>query len=212
MKSRWCSTVAASPLSQCAICCLEWNEEQDAPPLFPQFMSEQLNLHAFIVESFKDVASDMERTRINPEAVLQYDLLADALAWSDEYPANSKRPPVELSSVRVLLRYRTTIILQSPDERLKPYWEQALLMFPNWGGFTPGRSKPSADLVEYYESQRKAGGQSLVRLNKFLRRRCPRGEGGDRRIRGRKSFRVACFWWAEQRENSAFREGGELLR
>jgi hypothetical protein len=133
-------------------------------------MNAQLNSHAFIVESFKDIASDMDRTRIDPQAVLQYDLLADALAWSDEYPANSRCPPAELGSIRVLLRYRTTVILQSPDERLKPYWEQALLIFPNWAGFAPDRSKPSAELVEYYESEKKVGDQSLVRLNRALRR------------------------------------------
>lgn len=135
-----------------------------------QFMSTQLNAHAFIVESFTDIASDMDRTRVDPKAILQYDLLADALVWSDEFPAQSKCPPVELGSIRVLLKYRTSVILQSPDERLKPYWEQALLMFPHWAGFIPERSEPSLELVEFYKSHRKTGDNTIERLNVFLRR------------------------------------------
>jgi hypothetical protein len=129
-----------------------------------------LEIHAYISESFEDIASEMDHTNVNPEAVLQFDLFADALLWSDEYPPPRKDRLGDITCVRVLLRYRTTFLLGNPDQRLKPYWDQALLMFPNWAGFTPHRMKPTEELRNFYEKQKKIGDKSIIHFEKYCRR------------------------------------------
>jgi hypothetical protein len=137
-------------------------------------------MNTFIIKSFEIIASEMERTNVNPEAIITYDLFADALAWSDEYPNNYLNNPNahfdEMSSIRVLFRYRTTILLGTPDEILRPYWDQALLLFPNWAGFNPERLKPKQELVNFYECNKTAGNKNIIRLEKYFCRLCNKEE------------------------------------
>ena len=104
-----------------------------------------------IEPSLRDVASRLNSCRPNPEATIKYDLLADALIWPDELPV--PRQPGEfskLSMVRVLQRYRTTVILGAPNSDLEKYWLLGKELFPEWCGFQPDRMTTSDQRVALY--------------------------------------------------------------
>jgi hypothetical protein len=128
------------------------------------------DINIYIIESFKDIASELDRTTASSEAVLSYDLLADALVWSDEFPPPRKDRLGDITSIRVLLRYRTSILLGKPDTSLKLYWDWALKMFPNWAALCPERLKPTEEIVKFYEEHKIMGDKSIHRMEKYCRR------------------------------------------
>jgi hypothetical protein len=129
-------------------------------------------MNAFITESFQLMASDMNQMHFDPGAILKYDLLADGLVWSDECPSIPRGLFDEYSCIRILLRYRTTILLGTPDENLKPYWDQALMIFPHWVGFRSERLKSTDDLISFYTSSKSEGDKCIGRWDKYMRRLC----------------------------------------
>lgn len=112
------------------------------------------------------IAVEMDRTRVSPDAVIGYNVLADALFWSDEYPHDITGRIEQFDCVKLLLRYRTTLLLGSPDDLFRPYWERARELFPNWAGFSPARLIPSEELRSVYEHEEKRATRRLERFNK----------------------------------------------
>jgi len=100
---------------------------------------------------FEAIAQDMNASRANPTATLGYDVLADGLIWSDEYPASLPGRSKDFECVRILLRYRTSLLFGEPDEFFQRYWELAMRLFPRWAGFEPSRLRWSADLQSCYQ-------------------------------------------------------------
>lgn len=78
-------------------------------------------------------------------ASICYDAFADALIWSDEVPPQDfpDRVSFNASELRGVWRYRTTLILGTPEENRRAAWEEAMKCFPNWPGFDPKRRDSS---------------------------------------------------------------------
>ena len=104
-----------------------------------------------ILAMFDEIAAEMDRVHAVPGAKIGYDLFADGLVWSDEYPADIGRRADKFNCIRCLLRFRTSILTGTPDERCRQYWDRAIELFPNWAGFTPSRLEPSDELTKLYE-------------------------------------------------------------
>jgi hypothetical protein len=84
----------------------------------------------------------------NPRATSYYELLSDALIWSDEFPdfaALRLVPGWEV--IRFVFYFRTTVILGEPDENMREYWNEALQLFPDWPGFAPERQSTALHAV-----------------------------------------------------------------
>ena len=76
-----------------------------------------------------------------------YDVLADALIWSDE---TSDATPVDvIHALRQLRHYRTHVMLGN-DTPNSDVWRYCQTLFPNWVGFFPGRRKPTPELLAEY--------------------------------------------------------------
>lgn len=79
---------------------------------------------------------------------ITYEILSSALVWSDE--TNKLLPMEVFQSLRYIVAYRTSLMLNSPREEFKPLWELGLKLFPNWVGFRPERREPTPKLLEIY--------------------------------------------------------------
>ena len=110
------------------------------------------------------IADEMDNVRESRNAEIGYDLLADAITWSDEYPSQPTRPMAEFQCLRLVLRHRTTLLLEEPDDTFKEYWDRARELFPNWAGFAPSRLLPSDELREFYRRRSKHAMRCLDRI------------------------------------------------
>lgn len=98
--------------------------------------------------SLSQVAQDLSKLPLDPKARLNYDLMSDALIWSDERPTNlSVR---ELWCLRPVFRYRTGLILGLELAEFRPEWDAAKRLFPGWIGFRAERSSRDAELEKKY--------------------------------------------------------------
>jgi hypothetical protein len=108
----------------------------------------QLVTEADILAQFALVGNMMIGCRYDRNAVIKFHLLADAIYWTDEIP-----PDLDSFSgncLRFVLRFRTSLIVEQPDERCRRYWETALSQFSNWIGFRDERCRPSEALKAKY--------------------------------------------------------------
>ncbi len=83
-----------------------------------------------------------------------YDLMSDSLIWTDERLTGLTVE--EMGCFRAICRYRTSLIIDKPDQRFQALWEQLKQMCPNWIGLTPSRCLPSNTLVEKYNQLKKS--------------------------------------------------------
>ncbi len=102
-------------------------------------------------DQFCRIADEMNRTRASSKPEISYELFADALVWTDEYPEGYKQRLGAFDCIKLLLRYRTTLILGNPDALLKPYWDEARALFPQWAGFDAARQREDERLRAIYE-------------------------------------------------------------
>jgi hypothetical protein len=116
------------------------------------------------LEQLARVAAEMDDVRALPNAEMSYDVLADAITWSDEYPSNAAGRMYEFQCIKLLLRYRTSFLLNNPDETFKMYWDRAKELFPNWAGFVGSRLAPSDELKQFYEYHKKCDMRYLKRV------------------------------------------------
>lgn len=103
------------------------------------------------------IAKQMNSLPKSSEATVSYDLLADGLWWSDERIPHSGSS----DSLRVLLRYRTSLIIGEPEDRYLTFWSAAKQAFPNWPGFDPERCGADEGLATIYHKSKKIGMLSL---------------------------------------------------
>ena len=97
------------------------------------------------------IAALMRNLVRSPRATFSYDMLSDALIWSDEFPKPGVLAQVPgWDVIRFVLHFRTTLILGEPYEEYREYWDEALRLFPEWPGFAPERrsSELRADFRE----------------------------------------------------------------
>lgn len=77
-----------------------------------------------------------------------YEIMSGALIWSDE--TNRNLPAEVIWSLRFVVAYRTSLMLNEPREELKPMCDLGLLLFPKWVGFRPERREPSPELLQIF--------------------------------------------------------------
>lgn len=115
------------------------------------------------LKSIDAIAERMNRLVKDDGAEPQYDLMSDALYWRDEIVPRAERRPIHVfHCLRYLFRYRTTLIIGSPDRRFEEIWNYARRRFPRWIGFSSERCTKNAALTEIFtalksESERNSG-------------------------------------------------------
>lgn len=85
----------------------------------------------------------------DPLAKVSYELFSDALIWEDEEMMGLEDD--ELSCLRALLRYRTCLMINEPDESLKDIWDRAQKDFADWIGFREDRCSATPELIKIYK-------------------------------------------------------------
>jgi hypothetical protein len=113
-----------------------------------------------VIAKLATIAKVMNTLTKSPDATISYDMLADALWWSDELPAIGTIPGD--GCLRPVVHYRTSVIINKPVPECLPYWLAAKMKFPNWPGFDTERCKPDEELAALY---RKSKTKGLLSLN-----------------------------------------------
>jgi hypothetical protein len=99
-----------------------------------------------------DIAHLMRALQRSSDAKMFYELLSDSLVWTDEIPEVEASQVGGLRALRFVFRYRTSMMLGTPEARYRPYWDEAQSLFPDWPGFAADRR--DASLRSAYESFR----------------------------------------------------------
>jgi len=143
-------------------------------------------MHRSGIERLILVAPLMQKRRPAPNATLSYEILADALVWSDELPGQAdwstiddgstrllaltvphEQFPVpqrilDVSCIRPVLYYRSSLVIGEPDCYAEDYWAEAYRLFPDWAGFEPRRR--SRDLEATLKEFRRAAQAEYAEL------------------------------------------------
>jgi hypothetical protein len=119
--------------------------------------------------------------RSSPDATIFYDVLSDALIWSDETPSAQTLRTIEGWQVlRFVFHFRTQLILGRPEDATpdpdvlarqmfsdcRYAWGEAMRLFPEWPGFDPRRRSPG--LCEVYESLSAQSRRELEEIEREL--------------------------------------------
>lgn len=99
------------------------------------------------------IAPVLNRLAVDPNARVQYELMSDALIWSDELPPLDEKG-VDFACIRAVFRFRTTLMLGKPDERYRSDWDLLASLCPQWPGFLPERRAPDEDRIQLFTEKR----------------------------------------------------------
>jgi hypothetical protein len=116
------------------------------------------------MQQLEGIAAEMNRIRATADPEMQYSIMSDAIVWSDEYPNDLTGRTEDFECIKILLRYRTSLLTGQPNESFRPYWERAIELFPNWAGFEPSRLAPSNEKTKFYEKRSERDMQNLNRI------------------------------------------------
>jgi hypothetical protein len=100
------------------------------------------SMEAEPLTQLRAVAPRMRELKPAPDATVFYELMSDALVWSDEIPDLDTGDVSDFHCLRFLFRFRTTLMTGAPDERFRSLWDEAKNLFPDWHGFDPRRQAP----------------------------------------------------------------------
>ena len=101
------------------------------------------------IEQLRAIAPRMRELKPGSGATVFYELMSDALVWSDEIPDLETGDVRAFHCLRFVFRYRTTLMLGEPDGRFAGVWEEAAKLFPDWPGFDVSRQ--AVELRPVYE-------------------------------------------------------------
>ena len=101
-----------------------------------------------ILKQYQIMAAKMNALETDRGGEPRYHFMADALYWTDEIP--SELDEFSEDCLRLVLRYRTSLIQGCPAEKWREYWEEAKRQFPSWIGFTENRCQGDARILENY--------------------------------------------------------------
>src|SRR5437667_3567800 len=90
-------------------------------------------------ERLKKIAPKLNQLKEDPQARVNYELMSDGLVWSDELPPWDELESGESHCLRAVWKFRSSLIMGSPEEKFRPAWDYAKELFPNWPGFLPQR-------------------------------------------------------------------------
>ena len=107
----------------------------------------------------ESIAPQMNACSRSESAQLNYDMMADAIWWSDERPNFNHAK--DHWCLRPVFRYRTTLILGPSEPQWLPFWERALELFPDWPGFHRSRTKSEPKLAAFYATKFKIAMDSV---------------------------------------------------
>jgi hypothetical protein len=82
-----------------------------------------------------------------------FDYMGGAFIWTDERLRGLEL--YEMGCLRAIFRFRTSIVVQEPDERFQSLWNALKNKYPKWIGFAPERCSPNAALAERYREIRR---------------------------------------------------------
>ncbi len=108
-----------------------------------------------------DVAKRLNSLRKRWFALVQYDMMSDALWWRDEIPLFSRKAE-DYWCLRPVFRYRTCLIAEEDGEEWLRYWNRGLELFPLWPGFHSSRTTPNKRLAALYRRQ------SQIAMDSFM--------------------------------------------
>lgn len=95
-----------------------------------------------LFQALHQIAPKLNQLQEDPHARVRHEWMSGGLVWSDELPPWESLEPCECHCLRPIWRYRSSLIMGSPEEQYRPVWEQAQLLFPQWPGFLPHRQQP----------------------------------------------------------------------
>ncbi len=81
-----------------------------------------------------------------------FDVFSGSLIWTDEIPLGLELP---LDCLRLVLRFRTGLIIGVAEPGLETFWKEAMSRFPRWIGFSKDRVSFSPALRDFYEVKRR---------------------------------------------------------
>lgn len=105
------------------------------------------------LEKLMELSPKMIALKLCPSASMQYHALAGAVYWSDEIPRQID--DMQEDALRILLRYRTTLMLGRPEVECQKFWELAKQSFPTWIGFSESRVSPNSSVLDFYAQKTK---------------------------------------------------------
>jgi len=91
---------------------------------------------------------------------VRYEFMSGGLVWSDE--TNDQTTIEAIWALRLIVAYRTSLMLEEPRDEFQAIWDHANALFPKWIGFLPERRQPTAELLATHRRGR-------VGLRKCLR-------------------------------------------
>ena len=105
-------------------------------------------MHEYYSVRLVAISASLNCLRANPAAKCFYEIMSNALIWSDEIPAENDQNPEAYWVLRCLFRYRTSLIMADLDVELESFWRLGIKLFPDWPGFKPERR--AASLAEVF--------------------------------------------------------------
>ena len=112
-----------------------------------------------ILRQFQVMSAQMEQRNQSSSNELQYHFMADAVYWIDEIP--DELDVFSENCLRIVLRYRMSLIEGASQEKWKSYWEEAKKSFPAWVGFREDRCRPNAKILNQYRVHKARAEQDL---------------------------------------------------
>ena len=102
--------------------------------------------------ALEGLAPEIDANRV-PHATARvfHDLLSDAFIWTDERPSAESANWIRIVRLlRPVWHHRTSLILETPEERTREHWERVCALCPNWIGLLADRRGPSKTLRRWY--------------------------------------------------------------
>lgn len=100
-------------------------------------------------EQLDSLIPALAELRLDPHAEVFYDVMSGALVWTDE-KLSIGLSAEQMGCLRALFRFRTSLIIGSPDRRFENLWNLLKSKCPQWIGFTLSRCSPTKALLNEY--------------------------------------------------------------
>jgi hypothetical protein len=100
------------------------------------------------VKGLKRVAPMMRKLDKDERGGFFFDAMTESVIWHDELPKPSDRGGENFWGLRPIFRYRSSVLMGSPEMEWEPYWQLAKSLFPCWVGFRAERLEPKEEIIK----------------------------------------------------------------